>query len=388
MTNLKSPYSKYLEQNRNASLLRHLYNCSHPSPGHIKINQKTYVNFSTNDYLGLSQHPNLTQKACEYTKLYGVGSASSRLVTGNIEVFQNIEKKVADLKNTETSLIMVSGFQANATVLQALFDKNVLKTQPLVFSDRLNHSSMHFGCASAQVRQIRYRHLDTNHLEDQLKKHIKNDAPKFILTESVFSMDGDIAPMGKICSLAKQYQCIVICDDAHATGILGDNGSGLSGQADIIIGTFSKAMGSMGAYVACSKTIQDYLINRCTGLIYSTGLSPMVLGAIDAALDLLPELNDERKKTQGLASYFRTEVARLDLDTAGSMSQIVPVIVEDADKALKLSEYLKNNGYWVSAIRPPTVPQGTSRLRFSFCPHHKTEDIDHVLNLFQKSELV
>ena len=332
MTSRESPYSKYLKQANTKGLLRELKPCLHPTSGYITYQGKDFVNFSTNDYLGLSQRSELINRAKEYADQYGVGAIASRLVTGNLSPFDMIEARVSKLKGQEASLIMVSGFQTNAAVLQAIFDKTVLKASPLVFADRLNHASMHFGCAAAHVRQIRYRHLDLDHLESLLKKHEHESAPKYILTESVFSMDGDIVPMDDICRLAQNYNCTVICDDAHATGVLGDKGKGLSGNADIVIGTFSKALGSMGGYVTGSQTVIDYLINRCGGLIYSTGISPVVLGAIDAALELLPELDPEREKVADIAQSFRNKIISLGLDVCGSQTQIVPSCYRRSDK--------------------------------------------------------
>ena len=200
---------------------------------------------------------------------------------------------------------MASGFQTNAAVLQALLDESVLGAEPLVFADRLNHASMHFGCQAAGVRQIRYRHCDAAHLAELLTQYQGDDRPRFILTESVFSMDGDLAPLGDIAALARGHDACLIVDDAHATGILGEGGAGLSGEADIVIGTFSKALGSFGGFVAASATVRDYLVNRCGGLIYSTALPPPVLGAIDAALDLVAGMDAERARVASLAQRFR-----------------------------------------------------------------------------------
>ena len=205
---------------------------------------------------------------------------------------------------------MASGFQTNAAVLQALFDRSVLGAEPLVFADRLNHASMHFGCQAAGVRQIRYRHCDAAHLGELLSQYQADDRPKFILTESVFSMDGDVAPLAEIAALAREHGAFLIVDDAHATGILGEGGSGLSGDADIVIGTFSKALGGFGGFVACSETLRDYLVNRCGGIIYSTALPPPVLGAIDAALDLVPGMDEERAHVARLAERFRAGATR------------------------------------------------------------------------------
>jgi 8-amino-7-oxononanoate synthase len=209
-----------------------------------------------------------------------------------------------------------------------------------------------------------------------LTQYQSDSSPKFILTESVFSMDGDVAPVPEIARLARVYDAMLIVDDAHATGFLGEGGRGLSGEADIVIGTFSKALGSFGAYVACSEGMRDYLVNRCSGLIYSTALPPPVLGAMDAALDLVSDLEGARAHVAGLAARFREEAGVLGYDTAASSTQIVPVIAGTAEAALQLSARFRQAGFLATAIRPPTVPQGGARVRLAFTAAHTEADID------------
>jgi 8-amino-7-oxononanoate synthase len=341
---------------------------------------RTYVNFASNDYLGLRFHEALITRAQDWANAYGTGSGASRLVTGHLDLFVGLEDKVARLKGKPASLLMASGFQANAAVLQALFDTRVLGAEPLVFADRLNHASMHFGCKAAGVRQLRYRHCDADHLAELLSEFEVDGRPKFILTESVFSMDGDIAPLAEIASLAKTHDAMLIVDDAHATGILGEGGRGLSDDADLVVGTFSKALGSFGAYVACSDTMRDYLVNRCSGFVYSTALPPPVLGAIDAALQVLPSLDEVRAHVAKLAARFRDGARTRGYDTGASATQIVPVIVGTAEAALGLSAKLRAAGFWATAIRPPTVPQGRARVRFAFTAAHDDTDVDGLLD--------
>jgi len=274
---------------------------------------------------------------------------------------------------------MASGFQTNASVLQALFDRSVLGAEPLVFSDRLNHASIHFGCAASGAREIRYCHGDAPHLGVLLSQYQGDGRPRFILTESVFSMDGDVGPLAEMGRLAREHDAMLIVDDAHATGILGEAGRGLSGEADVVIGTFSKALGGFGAYVACSETLREYLINRCTGLIYSTALPPPVLGAIDAALDLVPSLDAERAHVASLAKRFRLGARALGYDTGASTTQIVPLIAGSNNAALSLSKRLLDAGFFATAIRPPTVPAGTARLRLAFTAAHTEADIEGLL---------
>lgn len=382
MDRSESRYQDWLKRRDAAGLRRTLTHAGRSGPASIEVDERSFVNFSGNDYLALSMHPALSARAQQWAERYGAGSAASRLVTGNLEPFERIEAKVAALKGSETALVMASGFQANAAVLQALLDKAVLGAPPSVFADRLNHASMHFGCQAAGVRQYRYRHCDLDHLESLLKKH-GSSGPAFILTESVFSMDGDVAPMDGILSLGQRYGATVICDDAHATGVLGEGGRGLSSGADVTIGTFSKAMGSFGAYVSCTRTVRDYLVNRCTGLIYSTALPPPVLGAIDAALDLVSSLDKERAHVAGLADRFRAAVQAFGFSTGDSSTQIVPLMVGAPDAAAALSGRLADAGFWVTAIRPPTVPKDTARLRFAFSAAHTAEMLDSLLQVLE-----
>jgi 8-amino-7-oxononanoate synthase len=245
---------------------------------------------------------------------------------------------------------------------------------------------MHFGCQAAGVRQLRYRHCDASHLGELLSQYQGDSKPRFILTESVFSMDGDVAPLGDIAALARAHDACLIVDDAHATGILGEGGAGLAADADIVIGTFSKALGSFGGFVASSETVRDYLVNRCAGLIYSTALPPPGLGAIDAALDLVPGMNAERAHVAGLAERFRAGAQTAGLNTGASTTQIVPVILGSAEAALAMSARLRQAGFWATSIRPPTVPVGAARLRLAFTASHHESDIDRLLDVLSAED--
>ena len=383
MPNKERAFAAFLDVRKKANNYRSLNDIAANDGHEITVLGRNYVNFSGNDYLGLSQHPALIKAAQNAAAKYGAGAGASRLVTGNTELFTVAENKIAKLKGKEAALIMVSGFQANASILPALFDKTVHGCEPLVFTDKLNHASMHLGCAAAGIKQIRYAHNDMNHLETLLRKHTGHNTPKFILCESVFSMDGDIAPLDDIASLAKKYDAFVICDEAHATGLLGENGSGLAHSADLVIGTFSKAMGSFGAYVACSKIMKEYLINKCAGLIYATALPPAVLGSINAALDIVPAMDAQRAHVANIAAQFRNGIKALGYDTGASATQIVPVIIGDSKLAIEMSDALKEQGYWATAIRPPTVPEGSARIRFAFSASHTEDDIENLIGAFK-----
>ena len=382
----ESRYQAFLDARAHEGLERSLTAVAAPEAREIRVDGRPYINFSSNDYLGLRFHAALIGRAMDWAEAYGVGAGASRLVTGNLDLFAPIEAKVARLKHKPAALVMASGFQTNAAVIQALLDRTVLGAEPLVFADRLNHASMHFGCQAAGVRQIRYRHGDASHLGELLSQYQGDSRPRFILTESVFSMDGDVAPLADIATLARAHEACLIVDDAHATGILGEGGAGLSAEADIVIGTFSKALGSFGGFVASTETVRDYLVNRCAGLIYSTALPPPVLGAIDAALDVVPGMNVERAGVASLAERFRAGAEGAGLDTCTSTTQIVPVILGSAETALAISLRLRQASLWVTSIRPPTVPAGTARLRLAFTAAHHESDIDRLLDVLSTAD--
>lgn len=383
MRKTERAYRDFIQKRRETGLLRTFCDLETADSRTLTTAGRDYLNFSSNDYLGLRFNPALIERSKEWAARYGAGAGASRLVTGNLDIFTRIENKLAAFKGKEAALVMVSGFQANASVLPALFDRQVLGAEPLVFTDKLNHASMHLGCAAADIKQIRYRHNDMAHLEELLNERAISDQPKFILTESVFSMDGDIADLDALSRLAKHYDAVLIVDEAHATGVLGPHGMGLADKADIVIGTFSKAMGSFGAYVACTQEIKDYLVNKCAGVIYATALPPATLGAIDAALDIVPDMEAPRAHVAALAQTFRDEIVALGYDAGGSQTQIVPVIIGGTKEAMAMSARLRDEGIWATCIRPPTVPMHATRIRFAFSAAHREDDLDKLLDCFK-----
>jgi 8-amino-7-oxononanoate synthase len=350
-------------------------------PGRVILEGRELINFASNDYLGLSRHPELIARSREWTARYGAGTGSARLVTGTLEAHAAVEARVAAAKGQEAALIFASGWQLNAGVIPALLAAG--EGEALVFTDKLVHASFHQGCAAAGVRQIRFRHNDLDHLESLLASRGGEDDRRFILTESVFSMDGDRAHVKELADLAEAYGAFLYLDEAHATGVQGPGGMGLSGLApggvDLVMGTFSKALGGFGAYVAGSKVLCDYLVNSCSSFIYTTAPPPSVLGAIDAALDLVPAMDAERAALADASDRLRATLAELSLSTGDSSTQIVPAIVGQADAAVALSAELEAAGFLVPAIRPPTVPTGTSRLRFALSAAHGVDDLDRLV---------
>ena len=362
--------------------LRRLRALEPAGPGRVRMDGHELLDLSSNDYLGLAHHPSLASRAGEWAARMGTGSRASRVVTGTLEAHLAIERRVAALKGAQAALLFASGWQANAALFPALL---ALAPDAVVFADRLVHASIHHGLAAAGQRQVRFRHNDCDHLEQLLEARAGEAGTRFIVTESVFSMDGDCADLARLSAIARAHDAFLIVDEAHATGVLGPGGAGLTAamvhKPDLVLGTFSKALGSFGAYVAGSRALVDYLVNACSGLIYSTALPPPVLGAIDAALDLLPAMDAERAHVAALAHRLRSGLAARGHDCGASDTQIVPLIVGSEDAALALSARLEAAGILVTAIRPPTVPAGASRLRFALSSALGEAEIDKVLEV-------
>jgi len=388
MSKLDSLFLSELAAADTRRVRRRLRTATAAPPGCIVLNGAPVLNFSSNDYLGLSKHPLLIERAREWTARHGAGAQASRLVCGNLDLHEQVEAKLARLKGTEAALLLASGWQANAAVLPALLRAAASLGDIELYADKLNHASLHQGCQAAGVRQIRFRHNDLDHLESLLAARVQTGAGKpvarFIVTESVFSMDGDRTDVVRLADLADRYQAFVYLDEAHATGVLGPGGMGLAGLApgriDLAMGTFSKALGGFGAYVAGSRALCDYLINTCSGFIYTTALPPAVLGAMDAALDLVPTLDAERARLAAAGDGLRAALQDMGLDTGDSSTQIVPAIVGDEARALSMAAALERRGLLAVAIRPPTVPAGTSRLRLTLSAAHRDADVAQLID--------
>lgn len=365
-----------------ARSLRRSLRALHRTPDTVMRHGREVLDFSSNDYLGLSGHPLLRERAADWAMQHGTGSRASRLVSGTLDLHQQVEARLAAFKGTEAALLFASGWQTNAAVLPALFRlaREQTGASPLVFSDRLNHASIHHGCAAAGVKQIRFRHNDLAHLESLLNRHADQSGMRFIITESVFSMDGDTADIAALSALARRYDAFFYLDEAHATGVLGPQGRGLSHghDVDLVMGTFSKALGSMGAYIAGSRALCDWIVTACSGFIYSTAPSPPMLGAMDAALDLMPGLEAARVRLRENAMTLRRRLRQAGIDTGQSRTQIIPVITGDENATLALAASLETQGLLTIAIRPPTVPAGSARLRLALSASHDEAAIDRL----------
>jgi 8-amino-7-oxononanoate synthase len=376
-------YAKFLQENAYPRTLRNFEFTEYAdSSVYLQVEKRRLINFSSNDYLGLSRHPLLIARSQEYAARWGVGSTSSRLVAGNLTIFTDIEERLAAALDKPAALILGSGYQTNSAILEALLDKAILGATPLVFCDRYAHVSM-LAMTQYLGRLQRFRHNDLVHLRSLLEKYANSKQPKFILVESLYSMDGDCSQLDELVVLAKQHQAFLYVDDAHAIGAYGKNGFGRAvkhaDDIDIVMGTFSKGLGSFGGYIGCSLLLRDYLVNKCRGLIYATGLSPAVLGAISAAIEVLPHLDKERQRLHVNAKIVREFFLSLDLDCGKSDSHIIPWIIGDAEQTLKVSRLLEAQGILAATIRPPSVPVGKSRIRFCLSAAHSDEDIEKLM---------
>lgn len=352
--------------------------------GMLEWQGRRYINFSSNDYLNFLRRPELINASMEATRRYGAGSGASRLVTGSLSIHDELESSIARHKGYPSALFFGSGFLTNIGVVSALVGRH-----DTVIADRLIHASLIDAIRVSGADLVRFHHNDLQDLDIRLTG-LPPDGRKLIITESVFSMDGDLAPLPEIAELAIRHQAMLLVDEAHATGVWGRAGRGLvaehnlQSKVNISMSTMSKALGGYGGTVACSPLMREWLINKARSFIYTTAPPPGVCGAALAALHLLdrePELGTMLRKRSDL---LREALHERGFNTADSQSQIIPVIVGDNKSAMDLSAALREEGIIVSAIRPPTVPQGTSRLRFSVTLAHQDDDVIRAADVLQQ----
>ncbi|MDR1334661.1 MAG: aminotransferase class I/II-fold pyridoxal phosphate-dependent enzyme [Holosporaceae bacterium] len=347
----------------------------------LETQDRDLINFSSNDYLCLSCNSDSIAAGSEAAKLYGSGCTGSRLLSGNMEIFEKFEERISGDKNFTSALIFNSGFIANSSVISAFCAPETI----LIF-DKLNHASMYHG-VSATAKLARYKHLNYNELEDILKKHdsIRN---KIIASETVFGMDGDMADLNILSYLSQKYGAILFLDEAHATGLYGKNGYGLSTnckfdpELTVVMGTFSKALASSGAYVAGSRLLKEYFINKSKGFVYSTALSPFCLGVALYNWNLLPQLGETRNHLMELSNKFRRNICKLGHKTIGSDSNIISIVFDNLDEMLRTSGKFLKNRVLASAIRPPTSP--TPRIRLAVNAAHQEQSFNVVMEALQK----
>lgn len=350
----------------------------------IRVSGKSLLNLSTNNYLGLAHDPRLKAAAVRGIEQWGAGATASRFVLGSHGLYEQLEQRLAEWKGREAALVFANGYQANTGVISALVGRG-----DAVFSDRLNHASIVDGIVLSRAEHCRYRHNDMEHLEYLLKRH-QGARRKLIVTDTVFSMDGDLAPLADLVELKRRYGALLMVDEAHAGGVLGRSGEGLchelglSREVDIIMGTFSKAFGSYGAYVCGARSVVRYLTSKARSLIYSTALPPSVLASIHAALTIVQEEGERRKRLRELGSRFRGMLRERGFSVAEGRTPIIPLVLGESGVALQYSRMLEKRGIAAVAIRPPTVPAGTARIRFTVMATHTTTELEWAADQLQQ----
>ncbi len=384
-----------LEQHLNAledqGLYRRMRLISGPQGARVLLDGKPVLVMCSNNYLGLADHPRVREAAADAARRWGVGSSGSRLISGNMTVHRRLESRLAEFKGTEAALLFGSGYMANAGIIPSLSQAG-----EVIFSDELNHASIVDGCRLARAETFIYDHGDLEHLAWGLRQ--ARGRASMIVTDSVFSMDGDIAPLEGIVELANNHDVRVLVDEAHATGTTGEGGRGavaalgLTGEVDVIVGTLSKALGSYGAFAACDTQMARFLVNSARSFIYSTAPAPPVVAAAAEALEILIEQPRRVTRLRQNAEYFRRELARRGFDVAtdaagDGAAQIVPLVIGAPELALKMSQEALERGVFAQAIRPPTVPDGMSRIRCAVMASHKPDELADAARVLQKAAI-
>ncbi|MBF0492633.1 MAG: 8-amino-7-oxononanoate synthase [Deltaproteobacteria bacterium] len=417
--------SQEIQELQSNNLYRSLKTISSDIGPYVEFQGRKLLNFSSNNYLGLANDHRLKDAAIQATEQFGTSSGASRLITGSMSLHQQLEEKIAQFKNTEAALVFNSGYQANLGIITAL-----LREGDEIYSDELNHASIIDGCRLSKATTKVYRHNDMNHLGELLKSncHPHPDplpsrergqyslsspdggqyhsplprgegaggrVKRLIVTDSIFSMDGDLAPLQDLAALAEKYDCYLMVDEAHATGVFGKNGKGLVEaiwpdgrpsylQENLIqMGTFGKALGSFGAYVAAATDVIELLINKARSFIYTTSLPPGVLAASLRAIEIVEQEPERRAKLWENIHHFSKvlNASRLTFHASQISSPIIPILMGSSEKALELSQKLFEQGFWVSAIRYPTVAKGSERLRLTLMASQEKEHLDALAQL-------
>ncbi|WP_337983166.1 8-amino-7-oxononanoate synthase [Lysinibacillus sp. C5.1] len=350
----------------------------------VVMNGKKFLLFSSNNYLGLATDSRLKKKATEGISKYGTGAGGSRLTTGNFDIHEQLESEIADFKKTEAAIVFSSGYLANVGVISS-----VVKTGDTIFSDAWNHASIIDGCRLSKAKTIVYEHADMVDLERKLRQS-HGDGMKFIVTDGVFSMDGDIAPLPKIVELAKEYKAYIMIDDAHATGVLGNDGCGtadyfgLKDEIDFTVGTLSKAIGAEGGFVSTSSIAKNYLLNNARSFIFQTALSPSAIEAAREGISIIQNEPERRKQLLKNARYLRLKLEESGFVIKEGETPIISLIIGSSHEAMQFSAKLLDEGVFIPAIRPPTVPKGSSRLRITVMATHTIEQLDMVISKIKK----
>ena len=375
-----------LEELKESGLYRKLRVISGPQGPRVLLDGRPVLLLCSNNYLGLADHPRVREAAAEGAMRWGVGAGASRLVSGGMTIHRRLEEQLAEFKGTDACLLFGSGYLANTGIVSAL-----AREGEVVFSDELNHASIVDGCRLARAETFVYRHGDVEHLAHGLR-HVGGRAA-LIVTDGVFSMDGDVAPLEEIVDLAQRHDVRVVVDDAHGMGTTGPGGrgpvaeAGLEDEVDIVVGTLGKALGSYGAYACCDQSMAKYLINTARTLIFSTALPPPAVAGALAALDLLEYQPRRVERLRDNADVMRAELAREGFDVTGAQTPIIPLVVGEADLALRMCEASLSLGVFAQAIRPPTVPAGTSRLRLAVMASHSKDELRDAARVLGRAAL-
>ena len=345
------------------------------------IDGRPVINFSSNDYLGFSHHPLVKQAAKDAVERYGTGGTSSRLLSGNFSGYRELEEELAELKGAEAALVFSSGYMTNIGVLSSISSR-----EDIILADRLSHASLIDSSLLSRARFFRYRHLDHDHLEVELKKS-SGYRRRIIVTDSIFSMDGDIAPLKELSELAKKYDAVLVVDDAHGTGVLPPKGDGSSSSSgiDFQIGTLSKALGSVGGFVAGKKESIELLTNKARTLIYNTALPPSAIAAAIASIKLLRVEPFWQKRLKDKVAYVRQKLVSNGFSLGNDPTPIIPILLKDNEKTNRVSRALLERGFLAPAIRPPSVPEGTSRIRITISAHHTHKQLDDFVRALSDS---
>ncbi len=374
-----------LDQMKEQGTFRKLVPLESDQGSKVVINGKEVIQLSSNNYLGLTTHPRLVKAALEAVEKFGAGTGSVRTIAGTFTMHEQLEEKLAKFKHTEASLVFQSGFTTNQGVLSA-----ILSPEDVVISDALNHASIIDGIRLTKAARKVYKHVDMKDLERALKESGEY-RKRLIVTDGVFSMDGNIAPLDKIVELAEQYDALVMVDDAHASGVLGENGRGtvnhfgLDGRVHIQVGTLSKAIGVLGGYVASSRSLIDYLIHKGRPFLFSTSHPPAVTAACDEAIQVLLEEPELIEKLWDNAKFFKDGLVKLGYDTGESQTPVTPVIVGDEALSHKFSDKLLEYGVFAQGIAFPTVAKGMARVRTIVTAQHSKEELQEALDIFEKA---
>jgi glycine C-acetyltransferase len=374
--------STALEDIKAQDLYRQLRIIHGPQSARVQVDRQEVVLLSSNNYLGLAEHPALREAAIEALERYGCGAGASRSISGTMEQHRELEERIARFKGCEEALLFSSGYMANIGLLTTVVEEG-----DLIVSDEFNHASIVDGCRLSRAEVWVYRHRDMDHLEELLKRsdHLR----RLIVTDGVFSMEGDIAPLPAIRALADQYGALVMVDDAHATGVLGEGGRGtaeycdLMGRIDIQMGTLGKALGGFGAYIAGSRDLINYLINRCRTFLYTTALPPVIAAMAMAALEIVEREPQRRTKLWENTVYFKEGLEKLGFNTGMSETPICPILIGDNALTMEADRRLMGRGVFIQGIRPPTVPPQGSRLRAVLMATHTEKDLKSALDAFQ-----